>query len=136
MNFIEAVKKLKEGYKITKDCWDKENYIYLEGHWVVFDEEEEVHNFSFYDYLYEGWKIYLKERKLHTFEEALKALKEGKTIKRKQSTAEFYYNYTSNTITSNLPYQPEKYDGDKWVDISFTNDDILANDWIIVEGKE
>jgi hypothetical protein len=116
MNFIEAMKLLKEGYKITKDCWDKENYIYLEGHWVVFDEGQEVHNFSFYDYLYEGWKIYLKERKLHTFEEAIAAFKRGKTIRR-EAIRRFEY----SAVNSSNPY--------------FEIHDVLANDWIIVEEE-
>lgn len=71
--------------------------------------------------------------KLHTFEQALKALKEGKTIKRQSSDVEFYHDSTLDKIDSALPYVNEKYNGKKYVTISFSDDDILAKDWIIID---
>ena len=126
MNFLEAVKlfQLDKNIKLMRRAKDFEITFGLMGI-----------NLTITDILAEDWYV-VKSEKLHTFEEALKALKKGKIIKRKSSAAEFYYNYTPNIIGSNLPHQPEKYDGNKWVDISFTNDDILANDWIIIDKEE
>ena len=126
MNFIEAVKlfQLDKNIKLMRRAKDFE---FTYGLISI--------NLTITDILAEDWYV-VKSEKLHTFEEALKALKKGKIIKRKSSAVEFYHDYTPNTIGSNVPYQPEKYDGDKWVDMSFTNDDILANDWIIIDKEE
>ena len=119
MNFIEVVKYLKEDScnVVYHECWLSVPRNWITHYLITKDKKDNV------------------IPRLHTFEEALKALKEGKTIKRKSSAVEFYHDYTPNTIGSNSKYTPEKYDGNKWVDISFTNDDILANDWIIIDDE-
>ena len=63
------------------------------------------------DILSEDWHV-VKNEKLHTFEEALKAYKSGKNISRKG------YSMLHN----------EEY-------CSFERDDVMANDWIIMVSK-
>lgn len=144
MNFIEAVKLLEldkniklmrrsKSFKITSDNIG----IFLIAEGIFLKGEVYVNNpfsASIEEILAEDWYV-VKDEKLHSFEQALKALKEGKTIKRKSSAVEFYHDYTPNTIGSNSKYTPEKYDGNKWVDMSFTNNDILANDWTILDKE-
>ncbi len=133
MNFLEAVALLNKDEHISMKR--SNGYFEVKSSVGYLSVSGELYSPMSKDILAEDWYV-VKDEKLHSFEEALKALKEGKIIKRKSSAVEFYHDYTPNTIGSNLKYQPEKYDGNKWVDMSFTNDDILSNDWIIVEGKE
>lgn len=134
MNFLEAVALLNKDEHISMKR--SNGYFEVKSSVGYLSVSGELYSPMSKDILAEDWYIVKEQPKLHTFDEAFKALKEGKIIKRKSSAAEFYYNYTPNIIGSNLPHQAEKYDGNKWVDISFTNDDILANDWVIVEGEE
>ena len=55
----------------------------------------------------------VKNEKLHTFEEALKAYKSGNNIRRKDHDMMQHDDYCS-----------------------FDRDDVMANDWIVVDGKE
>jgi hypothetical protein len=137
MNFIEAVKLLLDGKKIRVKNWYRTKYLqrHVGNSYVVLNQLYEQYTIKLDDMLLD-WELYKEPPKLHSFEEALKALKEGKTIKRKSSTDEFCCDYAVNRISSNLPHQAEKFDGDKWVDISFTNDDILANDWVIINTED
>ena len=61
------------------------------------------------------WEIY---KELHTFEEALAALKRGKTIYRKS-----YHNKCGANVSI-------RYEYDSFASV-FNRDEVLANDWII-----
>jgi hypothetical protein len=105
MNFIEAVKlfQLDKNIKLMRRAKDFEITFGLMGI-----------NLTITDILAEDWYV-VKDEKLHTFEEALKAYKSGKNIRRKGYHYMVYYDF----------------------DCEFDRDDIMANDWIIIdkEGK-
>ena len=69
-------------------------------------------NLTITDILAEDWYV-VKDEKLHTFEEALKAYKSGKRISR---------------VYGKL-IRDEDY-------CSFERDDVMANDWIIIDKEE
>lgn len=122
MNIIEAVKlvqldkniKLKrrgnEFYEITLKP-DGELYITSHLGLVRF-------RLTIEEILAEDWYV-VKNEKLHTFEEALKAYKSGKKIKRKNN------NY-------GIMYYDEYFSHN---DCLFDIDDIMANDWIIIDKE-
>ena len=132
MNFIDAVKLLQLDKNIKLRRRSKEITITLHplGEHFMKDDSYSIYLTTVDDILANDWYV-VKYEKLHTFEQALKALKEGKTIKRKFSTDGYEHTVGTNSI---YPYTAAKYDWNKWVDISFTNDDILANDWIILDN--
>ena len=105
MNFIEVVKllQLDKNIKLMRRTNDFEITYGLIGI-----------NLTITDILAEDWYV-VKDEKLHTFEEALKAYKSGKDIRRKGYHYMVYYDF----------------------DCEFDRDDIMANDWIIIdkEGK-
>ena len=103
MNFIEAVKllKLDKNIKLMRRTKDFEITYGLMGL-----------NLTINDILAEDWYV-VKDEKLHTFEEALKAYKSGKNIRRKGYHYMVYYDF----------------------DCEFDKDDVMANDWIIIGDK-
>ena len=126
MNFMEAVKELKTGKKVRKISWtnteahikkvDGNHYRFFA---TIYNAENnqgipshDSYGFREYEILATDWEIYEEECKLHTFEEALKAYKSGKKIRRKNNIM-IYQNY--------------------YLDL----EDVMANDWIIIdkEGK-
>ncbi len=126
MNFIEAMKAIYHDNKIRMSIWDKTDYLFLENELIV-DNEGEFYEFDFRDYFADDWEI-CKERplssytfsKLHTFEEAVKALKNGKTIGRKSRRERLFNRYSVGSSSN-----PD-----------FKIHDVLANDWIILENEE
>jgi hypothetical protein len=114
MNFIEAVKLLKLDKNIKLKRRSKEVTVTLHplgNHFMI----EDI--YSFYlttvdDILAEDWYL-VKDEKLHSFEDALKAYKSGKNIRRKGYHYTVYYDF----------------------DCEFDRDDVMANDWIIEETK-
>ena len=122
MNFIEAYKALIKGKKVRQLDWDKGEYIekgktcgnedfYVCDSGCFSEEDGTSYELCGIDYLAEDWEIYEEECKLHTFEEALKAYKSGKKIRRKNNIM-IYQNY--------------------YLDL----EDVMANDWIIIDKKE
>ena len=119
MNFIEAIKAIKrnenlrikrgENTNVCYSSWYRQ--LYVEDRENLFDLELFVPTVD--DILAEDWYV-VKNEKLHTFEEALKAYKSGKNIKRKGD--ETIYRYRD--------YR------------EFDSYDVLANDWIIIDNKE
>ena len=116
MDFIEAVKLAikTDKYIVRKSdgsirFYVSDNQIYSKTQvgkdtWAGTDQELTIE-----ELLAEDWEIY-QEPKLHTFEEAIVALKRGKTIKR-ASVPQWTYNITI---------------------CSFDEKEIMANDWIII----
>jgi len=104
MNFIEVVKllKLDKNIKLMRRTKDFEITYGLMGL-----------NLTISDILAEDWYV-VKGEKLHTFEEALKAYKSGKNIRRKGYHYMVYYDF----------------------DCEFDKDDVMANDWIIIDKEE
>ncbi|MEA0971202.1 hypothetical protein Megvenef_01175 [Candidatus Megaera venefica] len=117
MNFIEAIKLIKEQGFIKVMRGDTQVfYSDWSGNLYIEHENETEHGFKNFeptveDILSEDWHV-VKNKKLHTFEEALKAYKSGKNIRRKG------YGILHN----------EEY-------CDFDRDDIMANDWIIMGEK-
>jgi len=129
MNFIEALELAKQGKKIRIKTWENTNfYIWLKLN-VLYDiNDYEFCSFTLDDYMSLDWEVYREEPELHTFEEAITALKEGKKIKRLSSTVQFWHHKPESgrrpLITVN----------DSWlgiVDNCFSTEEIFANDWII-----
>ena len=105
MNFIEVVKllQLDKNIKLMRRTNDFEITYGLIGI-----------NLTITDILAEDWYV-VKDEKLHTFEEALKAYKSGKTICRKDHHIVYVYSEFC---------------------CIFDYDDIMANDWIIIDKEE
>lgn len=125
MNFIEAVKAMQDGKKVRSPHWVRYYYVRKQSHrYIAFDGKSEFNwNFSENEMLSKDWEIYQEEPKLHTFEEALAALKRGKTIYRKS-----YHDKCGANVSIWYEYD--------WFASVFNRDDVLANDWIIKEeGK-
>lgn len=143
MDFIEATRLLAEGRSVRRKSWDdKHLHMYYDK---IINNGKLVDIQCFVSWMYKGkvrtmvqdydnlynlsaaigenakvailatdWEEYFE---LHTFEEAIAALKEGKDIKRKM--------WTTKVI---------KRDFCDDQSISFTIDDFEANDWIIIGG--
>ena len=107
MNFIEAVKlfQLDKNIKLMRRAKDFEITFGLMGI-----------NLTITDILAEDWYV-VKDEKLHTFEEALKALKNGAKIYRK-SCSSIVLKKTDNKF------------------FFYDYEDFEANDWIIKERKQ
>jgi hypothetical protein len=116
MNFIEAIKLIKEQGFIKVMRGDTQVfYSDWSGNLYIEHENETEHGFKNFeptveDILSEDWHV-VKNEKLHTFEEALKAYKSGKKIRRKNNIM-IYQNY--------------------YLDL----EDVMANDWIIIDKEE
>ena len=86
MNFIEAIDKLQKGSKVYREQWLEQNncpyfiYYYVDECDGYLDEKENEYSFCNDDYLANDWKVI--GDKLYTFEEALKAFREGKSIRK------------------------------------------------------
>ena len=124
MNFIEAIKAIELGEKVrikgdkywidkylvqACSCGKLHNTAVHKATTAVhiiteIDDTDDIYCFRIDDYLAQ-WEIYQEEPKLHTFEEAITALKEGKKIKRSGTGLTFRLNPAE-----------------------------MANDWIIIEG--
>ena len=128
MNFMEAVKELKTGKKVRRISWsnteahikkvDGNHYIFFA---TIYNAENnqgiprhDSYSFREYEILANDWEIYEEECKLHTFEEALKALKNGAQIYRK-SCATQVHRKTDRQF------------------LFYSYDDFEAKDWIIKE---
>lgn len=113
MNFIEAIKLIKEQGFIKVMRGDTQVfYSDWSGNLYIEHENETEHGFKNFeptveDILSEDWHV-VKNEKLHTFEEALKAYKSGKNIRRNHHGMMHHDDYCS-----------------------FDRDDVMANDWII-----
>jgi len=116
MNFIEMIKLIDKGCKITNPSSFSSNSAYIEyiaGYGVVVNGDVyDSYDFDFADFYDEDWEIYKEQPKLHTFEEALKAYKSGLDVRRKNRETKYHDS-----------------------DCDFRKDDVMANDWIIMEGK-
>ena len=123
MNFIQATELLINNKNIRRKSWDDKDlhvffskeYQCLMTSWMYKGKVktycapfEDLFSLSASD-----WEEYFE---LHTFEEAIAAFKSGKTIRR-EAIRRFEY----SAVNSSNPY--------------FDIHDVLANDWIIVEGE-
>ena len=125
MNFIEAIKEAEKGNKVRVKIWNEDSHIKKEddGTLIFFygnEQSSQSTNHSHPKIVFLGlllnsigWEIYQEEPKLHTFEEALKALKNGAKIYR-----------------TSKPHQVHKKTDCQFF---YTYEDFEANDWIIDE---
>jgi hypothetical protein len=122
MNFIEAVKLLKFDKNIKLKKRDSNTFSLKQGtSGLIHLDETYDKNYPYAPSSYapsinhilaEDWYV-VKAEKLHTFEEALKAYKSGKNIRRKDHDM----------------MQHDYY-------CSFDRDDVMANDWIIIDKED
>ena len=126
MNFIEAINLLDTdtAKAVRKSSWERGKYIFIDNDvsWrrltVTLDKPNCMtlpYSASIDDILDRDWEIYKKETRIHTFEEALVAYKGGKTIYRNSDLHDNKYN-----INDKNP-------------CFFRRQDLLANDWIILD---
>lgn len=130
MKFSEALEAMMKGEIITRNtpCDTKGeirtfkydeyycSFYYksnLEPCWTRYE-------FSSLELLVSNWEIAEKELKLHTSEEAIQALKEGKKIKR--------IGWSFGLLLDLREFSIDKY-------ITITVEDLLANDWVITEAR-
>lgn len=160
MNFIEAIKLARQGkimgYKTNgssrkyiyknkyilverPDVDVEDDYItYLSTHgeyssttdYLVGVDTTHLEDVYIEDILRDDWEIYEEKTKLHTFEEAIAALKTGKKIMRASSESQFWSHKPEGNRS---PMITRLHPGLGIVDNSFLTEDIFANDWIIKE---
>jgi len=120
MNFIEALELAKQGKKIRIKTWENTSfYIRLEKNVLHGINDYEFRSFKIDEYMSLDWELYKEKPKLHTFEEALVAYKNGCTIHRDN----VYPDNTYNISDKNHP-------------CFFRKQDILAKDWVILDQEE
>ena len=128
MNFIEAINLLdtRTVKAVRHSKWCKERYVFYDTDYdrlsVTLDKPSCNTKLRYtppiHDILATDWEVYEEQEELHTFEEAIAALKDGKTIKRE--------NWKAKVIERDFC---DDYS------VEFTIDDFEANDWIIVGEK-
>jgi len=128
MNIIEAAKLMKQGYKVRLGRWCENQYLYNHLD-IIRDERDEEHELSLCEVLDQDWEVYEKSVELFTFEQALTALKNGKKIRRQSSISEYHLDKASSRILE--IYDVEVHNGEAWWGESFSDEEVLANDWII-----
>lgn len=134
MNFIEVCKLLKLNKNLIMKRTNKSERIISNNYSLILESNYDEYSPSFEEILADDWYLItdklnplieeilvdemyeIKDIKLHTFEEAIAALKKGKAIKRECWI----------TKEIDLDLSDEDYS------ITFTIDDFEANDWIIV----
>jgi hypothetical protein len=139
MHFLKAMKELDNGNKIRLRIWDKNMYFNkLDNGQIVLLKYPEKYSRATGETISminsTGWQIFRpseEEIKLHTFEEALTALKNGKKIRRQSSITEYYFDKASSRILKT--YDVEVHKGEAWCARAFSDGEVLANDWIIEE---
>jgi hypothetical protein len=118
MNFIEAIKLAKQGKRIRSQHTGEKYYQMSDNNQILVDED---YNTVWYINLemilneYDGWEIYKEKSKTYNFQEAFKALKEGKMIRRLETPDKAMQLFSPLIMK----------------DLRFNYDDIVATDWII-----
>ena len=124
MNYVEAVAKLTGlGIHDNKLMRRSEKFKVCVSSWGEFRSDKHHEDYSIYrpsinDILAEDWYV-VKDEKLHTFGEVLVAFRAGKTISREDKNDQ------------NLRY---KMGWSKT--LHFKEEDLLANDWLIIDKEE
>jgi hypothetical protein len=99
---------------------------------MIRDENNEEHELSLCDVLDQDWEVYEKSVELFTFEQALTALKNGKKIRRQSSISDYHLDKVSSRILET--YNCGACKGETWWGESFSDKEILAEDWIILNN--
>lgn len=117
MNIIEAAQlfNLDKDIKLKRRSKEVEVILHPLGEHLMKDDSYSIYLNTIDDILAEDWYV-VKDEKLHTFEEAIVALKNGKSIKRHNLSFKYSIGSSSNP--------------------SFKIHDVLANDWIIIDKEE
>lgn len=82
------------------------------------------------DILAEDWYV-VKNEKLHTFEEAVVALKNGKTIQRESSISQYHIDKESGSVIG--VHDVGVYKNERFLADAFNEDEALADDWVIID---
>lgn len=119
MNIIEAIELAGKERKIRIAAWPIDEYVKFTcgDYGRAADENNDDFLFRECHLISDNWEVFEIKPKLHTFEEAIAAFKRGKTIRR-EAIRRFEY----SAVNSSNPY--------------FDIHDVLANDWVILEGEE
>ena len=148
MNFIEAYKALIKGKKIRQPDWDKGGYIkkekscdsedcYACDSGYFSEEDGTIYKLCGVDYLAKDWEIYEEECKLHTFEEALKALKNGAKIRITSWKSDVYISLqipdVNSKMTAPYMYVTSRYGQAPWMP---TQIEIMSDQWEIKEERK
>ena len=56
MNFIEAIKKMKEGYKIRRSNWSKNQYLHKPS-FNIYTHDREIYRFDCDEFVSDDWEI-------------------------------------------------------------------------------
>lgn len=150
MNFLEAMKlciiydkkvtRTDQDYKI----WNNIKYIFYNGDLLSIcnnnNNERRPYHISTSDILNDDWEIYLEDKpKTYSFQEALKALEEGKKISRPFKLAPGRKRILQKIVNDNGSFimyaddEKKEHEIYKLDQLSFNYEAIVATDWIIEE---
>jgi hypothetical protein len=122
MKFWEAMKALEEGNKVRCLSWEKDNIL-------PYEHEDDPNcitvHIDWERLLKTDWEIYEAPAKTYTFMEAVKLMKEGKTMRRIIWNTYEYIRFKGGMIM----------DEGETPDMRFIDEDFEATDWIVVEDK-
>lgn len=84
MNFIEALQKCYNGFKIQREGWNSVTYLMYESTniLIIHADKKCIYDPFFPDLLKNDWQIYEEKPKTYTFQEAFEFYKECKRIRR------------------------------------------------------
>jgi hypothetical protein len=120
MNFIEALQKCYNGFKIHREGWNSVTYLIFESGNILIVHLDSVRIYDpfFPDLLKNDWQVYEDKNKTYSFQEALTALSNGKTITRVRKSGIAVHIDRAHAIDEL---------------ILFNYDDVHADDWRIIE---
>lgn len=139
MNLLEVIQQARSlpissvsVMRIRRKDWSKDYYI-------EFHEEHVSFILTAESILATDWEV-VKEFELCSFPDALIALKEGKKVKRmlwilQYDQFEHYVELKNDIFVYGYKDITTKKGFKLYKDYSATNNDLLANDWIIFDGK-
>lgn len=132
MNFLEALQKCYNGFKIHREGWNSVTYLIFEDGNILIapSNKTRIYDPFFPDLLKNDWQIYEEKPKTYTFQEAIYKLHNNEigAIKRKNipNGRYIFINDTGTLTISNTKDEP-------FLTYIPSINDILAKDWIIEE---
>ena len=116
MNFLEALELAKKGKKIRLKKWSNpEFYLRSKQDQLYYSDSNKTCSLSISEYVSFDWEIYEGDEKLHSFEEALKALKYDHNVRIRRQ----------NGVIACV----------KELNFFLNEKDVFANDWLIIENE-
>lgn len=120
MNFLEALQKCYNGFKIHREGWNSVTYLIFENGNILIapSNKTRIYDPFFPDLLKNDWQVYEEGSKTYSFQEALTALSNGKMITRVRKSG----------IAVHMSRAREMDEL-----ILFNYDDVHADDWRIID---